>query len=243
MVVDEPELYAKSEEVEEFMEAHRKLSPYTPIFMNNTLIGIPGRFAGLKTDFLMLDDYLCNRENRKVVEMIDATKMMWEAGKEDRLPVFYFLEGENLHNHYRECTYAEQVAQTYGVIIAGARGVSYFCSMPVYPEDYRACVDVNRELLELEEVIFSLEKTSRAAITDSVVKFMTRKLGNKIYIIALNSDNDRAADVEIMLPSEFKYAGSAKVKFEDRKVEVKNGRISDKFKPLERHVYCIELKQ
>lgn len=241
MVVDEPELYAKSEEVETFMDEHRKLSPYTPVFMNNTLIGIPGRYAGLKTDILMLDDYLTNRENRKVVEMIDATYMMWEAGKEDRKPVFYFLTGENLHNHYRECTYAEQVAETYGVVIAGCRGVSYFCSMPLYPEDYRASVDVNRELLELEDVIFSLEKTSNATTPDSTVKIMTKRLGGKIYVIALNSSNDRDGEVEITLPSEFKYAGNAEVKFENRKISVKNGKITDKFKALERHVYIVDI--
>ena len=240
-MVDEPELYAKSEEVEAFMDAHRKQSNYTPVFMNNTVIGVPGRFAGLSTDIVGLDDYLCNRENRKVIEMIDGTSMMMEAGKEGRKPVFFFVEGANLHNHYRECTYAEQVAQTYGVIIAGCRLVSYFTSMPLYPEDYRACVDVNRELLELEEVIFSLEKTSNANISDSIVRFMTRKLGNKIYIISLNSDNDRAADVEITLPAEFKYAKTAEVKFEGRKIKVKNGKISDKYKPLARHVYVIDI--
>ncbi len=243
MVIDEPELYAKSEEVEVFMDAHKKACPYTPVFMNNTLIGIPGRYAGLKTDILMLDDYLTNRENRKVLEMVNATYMMMEAGKEERKPVFYFLAGENLHNHYRECTYAEQVAETYGVIIAGATGVSYFCSLPVYPEDYRASVEVNRELLSLEDVIFSLEKTSAATVSNSAVKSMTRKLGDKINVITLNSDNDSSADVDITLPAEFKYAGNAEVKFENRKVDIKNGKISDKFKPLERHVYVVDIQK
>jgi len=243
LIVDEPELYAESEEVETYMNAHRKASPYTPVFMNNTVIGIPGRFAGLNTDILMLDDYLCNRENRKVNEVIHATDMMVEAGREDRKPTFYFLEGQNLQTHYRECTYAEQVAETYGVIIAGGTGASYFLSMPVYPADYRACVDVNRELLSLEDVIFSLEKTSSANVSDSSVRFMTRKLGDKIYIIALNSENDRAADVEIVLPPEFKYSGSAEVNFEDRNIKVKNGKISDKFKALERHVYVIDIEK
>jgi len=64
--------------------------------MNNTLVGIPARYANLETDILMLDDYLTNRENRKVAEMIDATEMMIEAGREDHQPVFYFLAGENL---------------------------------------------------------------------------------------------------------------------------------------------------
>ena len=205
-------------------------------------MGIPRRYANLKTDILMLDDYLTNRENRKVLEMINATEMMMKMGEEGRKPAFYFLAGENLPNHYREPTYAEQMAQTYGVIIAGARGVSYFLSLPQYPENYRASVDINRELLELEEVILSLEKTSKATISDSIVKFMTQKLGDKIYIISLNSDNDRDTDVEIALPAEFNYAKSAEVKFENRKVEVKNGKIFDKFKPLERHVYVISME-
>jgi hypothetical protein len=241
LVVDEPELYAKSEEVEAFMEAHRRASPYTPVFMNNTLIGIPGRFGGLKTDLLMLDDYLTNREGRKVAEMIRATEMMWDAGRAERLPVFYFLAGENLHNHYRECTYAEQVAQTYGVIIAGARGVSYFCSLPLYPADYRACVDVNRELLELEDAIFSLEKTSPATVAGSGVVSMTRRLGDRLYVIALNADNDRAADVEVGLPPEFRYAADAEVKFEGRKARVVNGKLADTFAPLARHVYVADI--
>jgi len=241
LVVDEPELYAESTEVEAYMEAHRSASPYTPVFMNNTVIGIPNRFAGLKTDILMLDDYLTNREGRKVAEMVESTQMMMEAAREDRQPVFYFLAGENLQNHYRECTYAEQMAQTYGVIIAGARGVSYFCSLPQYPEDYRACVDANRELLELEDVIFSLERTSPVTVTGTSIIHMTRRLGNKLYVITLNVDNDHKVEGQIGLPPEFRYAGSAEVKFESRQVSVTDGSVTDTFAPLSRHVYVADI--
>ena len=241
LVVDEPELYAKSEEVEPFLEAHIAASPYTPVFMNNTKIGIPGRFANLKTDILMLDDYLTNREGRKVLEMIDATQMMWEAGREERKPVFYFLAGENLHNHYREPTHAEQIAQSYGVVIAGCRGISYFLSLATYPEHYRALVEVNRELLALEDVVLSLEPTPPATIANPLIRSMTRRLGDKLYIIALNADNDQAVEAEIALPASARAAASAEVKFENRKVPVENARILDAFKPLERHVYVIDL--
>ena len=241
-VLDEPEISSiRSEAAEAFLAAQRAASPYTPVFMNNTLIGIPARYANLTTDVLMLDDYLTNREHRKVAEMIDATEMMMGAGSKDRQPVFYFLAGENLPNHYRECSYAEQVAQTYGVIIAGARGVSYFCSLPLYSEDYRACVDVNRELLDLEDVIFSLEKTSSAAVSNPAVRFMTRKLGEELFVIALNSGNDRGVKAEITLPVEFKYGAIAEVKFENRATAIRNGKISDAFKPLGRHVYVAHI--
>lgn len=241
LVVDEPELYAKSEEVEPFLKAYRAASPYTPVFMNNTKIGIPSRFANLETDILMLDDYLTNREGRKVVEMLHETDMMWEAGREDRKPVFYFLAGENLHNHYREPTYDEQIAQSYGVVIAGASGISYFLSLATYPEHYRALVDVNRELLALEDVILSLERTSAATVANPIIRQITRRLDNTLYIIALNTDNDQATDVEFVLPSEHRYVNDARVMFEDRSVTVRNGRLADSFKPLQRHVYAIDI--
>ncbi|MGI5868261.1 MAG: hypothetical protein ACOX9C_02280 [Kiritimatiellia bacterium] len=241
LVVDEPELYAKSEEVEPFLESYRAASPYTPVFMNNTKIGIPGRFANLKTDILMLDDYLTNREGRKVVEMIHETDVMWEAGREERKPVFYFLAGENLHNHYREPTHAEQIAQSYGVVLAGCRGISYFLSLATYPEHYRALVEVNRELLALEDAILSLEPTPPAMIASPLIRSITRRLGDRLYVIALNADNGQAVEAEIALPASARAAASAEVKFEDRKAAVEDGRIRDAFKPLERHVYVVDL--
>ena len=70
---------------------------------------------------------------------------------------------------------------------------------------------------------------------------MTRRLGDKLYIIALNADNDQAVEAEIALPASARAAASAEVMFEDRKVPVENARILDAFKPLERHVYVIDL--
>jgi hypothetical protein len=102
-------------------------------------------------------------------------------------------------------------------------------------------VDVNRELLELEDAIFSLEKMSPATVTGSSVVRMTRRLGNRLIVIALNADNDRAVNVEIGLPPELRYAASAEVKFEGRKAKVLNGKLAETFKPLERHVYVAEI--
>ena len=70
---------------------------------------------------------------------------------------------------------------------------------------------------------------------------MTRRLGDKLYIIALNADNDQAVEAEIALPASARAAAVAEVMFEDRKVPVLNGRVLDAFKPLERHVYVVEL--
>ena len=70
---------------------------------------------------------------------------------------------------------------------------------------------------------------------------MTRKVGRKLYIIAVNLAN-RDTKVTVTLPAEFNYDSVAGVRFEDRALKVKNNRFSDKFKALERHVYVIDLK-
>ncbi|MEI3005110.1 MAG: hypothetical protein V8T87_10900 [Victivallales bacterium] len=71
LIIDEPELYAKSDEVKAFMESYRKALPEIPVFMNNTVIGIPGHFADLATDIIMIDDYLTNSETRTVREILE----------------------------------------------------------------------------------------------------------------------------------------------------------------------------
>ena len=92
----------------------------------------------------------------------------------------------------------------------------------------------------MEDAILSLEPTSQAVVANPIVRQMTRRLGDKLYVIALNADNDRPAEVEIVLPTEFTYGELAQVAFEDRTVKVERGRLLDRFKPLERHVYVIE---
>ncbi len=241
LAIDEPELYAKSNEVKQFLTEFRKYTPYQPTFMNNTIVGIPGRFADLNTDIIMLDDYITNREGRSVTDIIKQADIMVKAAKEGRQPTFYFVSGGNLHNHYREPTSAEQTAQTYGAIVSGCSGVDYFLGLAYYPEHWAALKRVNKELLSLQDVIFSLEKTSPAIISDPNVRFITRRLAGKLYIIAVNIVNSDT-DVVITLPAEFRYGSKASVEFENRALEVKDGRISDKFKALERHVYCLELK-
>ena len=87
-----------------------------------------------------------------------------------------------------------------------------------------------------------LTRTDAAPVIDGDIEETWSKNGAKIdkFFIALNADNDRPAEVEIVLPTEFTYGELAQVAFEDRTVKVERGRLLDRFKPLERHVYVIE---
>ncbi len=241
LAIDEPELYAESDEVRDFLTNFRKYTPYHPTFMNNTIVGIPGRFADLNTDILMVSDYLTNREGREVEDIIKSVDMMWEAGKEGRKPCFFFLVGNNMHNHYREPTFAEQMAQSYASVISGASGLVYFLGRPNYPENWRALKQLNAELLSLQDVIFSLEKTPSASISNRAIRFMTRKLNDKIYVIAVNL-TARDVDVEIIMPMAWEYQSDVTVQFEDRTIKLNNSRFNDTFKAHERRVYYVYIK-
>lgn len=54
LVIDEPELYSTSDETRSWLEYMKAFYPYIPVQMNNTVMGIPSKFADLKTDILML---------------------------------------------------------------------------------------------------------------------------------------------------------------------------------------------
>ena len=243
LAIDEPELYAESQEVEDFLTLFRANTPYHPTFMNNTILGIPANFANLNTDILMLDDYLTNRENRQVEDIVDQVDIMNEAGEDGRKPSFYFLVGNNMHNHYREPTFGEQVAQSYGTVIAGSTGLSYFMGLPSYPENWKALKQLNAELLSLQPVIFSLQKIQPASVSDNNIRFTTRRLGNRVYVIAVNM-HDSEINVEVTIPSlpiELTYQPEINVQFEGRTITVNNNKFSDTFKPHERHVYYYDI--
>lgn len=242
LAIDEPELYTKSDETKALLTRVRAQYPYLPVFMNNTVIGIPNRFADLNTDILMLDDYLTNKENRTVREIVDQADIMWKAGKNEYRPCYYFLVGNNMHNHYREPSAAEQVAETYGSIAASCTGLTYFMGIPSYPEHWKAYLALNREIAALNDVILSDETVPDASLSDATLRFITRKHDGFLYIIAANIDNNPSEDVVITLPAGLKYDDTAEAMFENRTLKVFNGKLTDTFPALSRHVYKVKLR-
>lgn len=238
--VDEPELYSKPEDAIRCISAFRKADVYHPVFMNNTVMGIPARFADLTTDIISLDDYLTNRENRTVKEIVHQAVVMREVGAADRLPCHYFLVGNNLYNHHREPTAAEQEAQTYGSVIEGVTLVSYFLGHPSGKQHWEAYKRVNRELLSLSDVIFSLESVSKASIANKNVIAMTRKYDGYVYVITVNLE-DKAFETSVTLPIGF-YEGDVEVMFENRSIKLDEGSFKDDYKAHRRHVYRVKVK-
>ena len=244
MIMDEPELGTPSDEALAYLCKMRPLFPYHPTHMNNTVLGIPNRYANLETDIIMLDDYLTNSENRSVASVVNSADLMWKCGAEAGKPCYYFLVCSNFPLHYREPSYAEQIAQTYGCLAAGCTGLSYFYGWPKTMDNWKAYLQLNRELMDLSEVITSEEDCSEAAASgdSQLMRIRAKKYDGYVYAIGCNIDSEPAGNVTMVLPCEFKYANKAEVLFEDREVQVQEGNIIDDFPPHTRHVYKVRIQ-
>jgi len=245
MVMDEPELAIPSDEALAYLRKMRPLFPYHPTHMNNTVLGIPNRYANLETDILMLDDYLTNSEKRSVASVVNSADLMWKAGAEEGKPCYYFIVAANFPLHYREPSYAEQVAQTYGSVAAGCTGLSYFYGWPKTMGNWKAYLQLNRELIGLSDVITSEEECSESTASGDpkLMRVLAKKHDGYVYLISCNIDGEPAGSVSMTLPTEFKYANEAEVMFEERQVKVKDGKFTDTFEPHSRHVYKIKEKE
>lgn len=259
MVMDEPELAISSDKALAYLRKMRPLYPYHPVHMNNTVLGIPNRYADLETDILMLDDYLTNTERRTVSSVVDATDIMMKAGREEGKPCFYFIVGGNFPLHYKEPSYAEQVAQTYGNIAAGCTGLSFFYGMPVTPGNWKAYIQLNKEILSLNDVLLSEEEITQATSSGDpkLLRCITKKHDGYVYLVSCNIDAKDAGKVTFTLPAGYKYVkadsgfvdklfgsddADVEVLFENRRIDVKDGKFTDEFSGHSRHVYKVKIK-
>jgi len=247
MVLDEPEIRGmKSEEAKVLLEKVRKKTPYLPVTMNNTSIGIPARYADLHTDILGLDDYLSNSQNRTVESVLRNADIMWEAGKDKAKPCMFFLVGGNFPLHYREPTYAEQIAQTYGALASGCVSFSYFYGIVQTEGNWKAMKQLNQEILSLTDVICSEEEVGASSCSvvntaDAKLRHRTKKYNGYVYVISVNTGKNPMDKVTFTLPAEFKYDGNVEVMFENRKLTQKDGKFTDDFAGHFRHVYKIKI--
>lgn len=237
--VDEPELYATPEETAQTIAHFKELDSHHPVYVNNTVMGIPSRFAGLPGDILSIDDYLTNREGRSVKEIVRQVEIMEGAARPTRRPVWIFIVGNNLHNHYREPSAGEQVAQSYGCALAGASGLLYFLANPANRQHWLALRQTNRELTALGPVLLSAEPAPHATCSSPAIRFVVRRAGAQIYLIAVNLE-PQAVSAKFQIEWFGQTEGA--VMFESRTANIKSGMLADEFAPHARHVYRFETK-
>lgn len=245
LILDEPDLSMKSDDTLAILRKVRPLFPYHPVQMNNTVIGLPNNYANMETDIVMLDDYLTNGEKRTVHSVVKWTDTMWKIGEAEGKPCWYFLVGGNFPLHYREPSYAEQIAQCYGHIASGGTGITLFYGNIQTPANWKAVKQLNQEFTVLNDIITSdemLEYEASASGNPDFVRMKTKLHQGYLYMISANIDSNPAGEVTVTLPAGFKYADSVEVMFENRRIPVKNGKFKDTFGAHSRHVYKIKVK-
>ena len=241
-VLDEPELRMKNEEGLRFIRAAHARLPYGAVFFNSAAtLGVSRNFANLEGDILMLDNYLTNNhDGRSVDSVVSSTDAMLAArpGK----PSWYFVVSDNMTLHYKNPSYAEQVAQSWGNICAGGTGLSWYIGFPNTEPTWRAMLDVNRELQELVPVILS-EELCGAASADVHTRYLrhqTRRHKGEWYIYSCNIDASPLKKVAFTMPEDAPQNGVIEVLYENRTLKLKNGVFRDSYAPHTRHIYRIK---
>ncbi|MGN0833336.1 MAG: hypothetical protein ACI4RD_06770 [Kiritimatiellia bacterium] len=238
IVIDEPELHHSSAWTRGWLEKLKPHYPYAPVQMNNTSMGIPNGFADLQTDILMLDSYLTNTEGRTVDSVVRQVDVMCAVpgGK----PCWFFIVGDNMSLHYKNPSYAEQIAQSWGCICAGCTGIAWYSGFPATAGSYRAMVDVNREAQALKAVILSEELcgSATADLPKSRLRHLTRTLNGDWYVLSCNIDA-RPQTATFALPPEAPRNGVIEVLFENRTLPLRDGVFRDGYSAHSRHIYKV----
>jgi hypothetical protein len=152
-----------------------------------------------------------------------------------------FLTGNNLLNHSREASAGEQVAETYGSVIAGSTGLFYFMGDILSPAHWAATKQTNAELMTLAPAILSVEPAPAVRSSAPAVHVAARRVGRQLYVLCVNvEDQPVDARLQLDLPP---GVSDTLVLFEDRMVTVKDGLLSDTFAPHQRHVYRLNLAE
>ena len=241
LVLDEPELAKPDEWAEKRLVWTKSFFPYVPVQMNNSILGVPRRYANLKTDVLMLDDYLTNKPGRDVASVVDNIDVLLRA--DDAKPCGFFLVGDNLTLHYRSPTYAEQVAQSWGVLCSGGTIVSWYIGFPHLAGSWRAMVDVNREAQLLAPIILSEELAEQSACSAdwrNAIRHLTRKYRGAWYVFSVNLYAGAMKKVTFTLPKDAPQNGTVQIAGERRSLELKDGKFTDDFAGHTRHIYRIK---
>ncbi|HOM26660.1 MAG TPA: carbohydrate-binding family 9-like protein [bacterium] len=238
-VADEPEIQqdVKPEEIIEIVKRTKEKDPKHPVFVNYTPIGPSIQYAGLPGDILSTDLYITGGTGRPIRDVIELVKLKDKLAREKNMWVWMWLVGNNMYNHFREPTAEEQEAQTYGAIISGCTGLMYFYGEIFGYRNWMKLKQLNKEIEILTPVIFS-EEIEGIESNHPDILVMGRKLVKKYYVFSVSINKD-GLNGKISLPKEMRNYKKAKVIFEDREVEIKDGIIMDKFAPYQRHIYEI----
>ena len=240
LIMDEPELGGyTSDEARDQLREIRPLFPYHPVQMNNTILGIPNNFGNLETDVLMLDAYLTSSDSGTVAGVVRNVDEMRKAGADEGKPCYYFVVMGNFPLHYKEPSYAEQIAQSWGCVCSGCTGISWYRGLPHTPGSWHAVRQLAHEFGEIEETLVSDERVEQvgASLPRDDLRVLTCKRGDELIVASCLIVNKEKKGVTFTVPKSLPQDGTLEVLWENRTLTVKGGVFTDDFAGYSRHVY------
>ncbi len=143
----------------------------------------------------------------------------------------------------RAPTYDETRAMTYLALIHRAKGIIYWCYynmsyLPDFVERWHFMKRIGAEVKELFPVLLSPEEMSASTEpANEAIHCLVRVADGKRYLLAVNGSREPHRPSFRLRAG---VRGTARVKFEDRTVPVKDGLLTDFFAPLAAHVYELD---
>jgi hypothetical protein len=222
----------------------KKADPYHPIYINENQFGLTylkGKNLDFPGDIVSIDYYAWPPSGNFQIAG-DYMKIMEAMGRKENKPNWIFLLGAGYSFWAsRDYTPEEQEFSNYTCLINGGSGIFYWASHPKSKSGWERIKRLFQEFKELTPVIASSLTAPSVKCAAPSIQLLTKKLGNAIYIITVNSSKE---PVEVRFDlSGLKLNGDkkqAEVLFEQRETKVRNGAMEDRFEGFQRHVYRIE---
>ncbi|MBC7326867.1 beta-galactosidase, partial [bacterium] len=184
-------------------------------------------------DIIATDVYPISDYSREIIKVAKSTDVLKRAVKGEK-PVFMVTQSTS------EATPEEEYAMTYLAIIHGANGILYwnFPDARKNPQIWQTMLRIGKELQRLSPVLTSPESKRKIEVNNPNIHLLLKEYKGKLYVLTINSSKEAQRGIRFALPS-LKGKKKAKVLFEDRIIEVKDGLWEDSYAGYERHLYEI----
>jgi len=174
--------------------------------------------------------------------------VQWTRGEK---PVWNCIECTHISNPQVKATPQQVRTEVWMALIHGSRGLIYFVHQfkPTFkeaallddPEMLAGVTTINRQIHDLATVINSPSIvdgiTVESSVQDTPIAWMLKRRGDTAYLFAVNM-RDRPTRGSFVIPeSTLGPSVSAIVLDESRSVPMRNGELTDEFKPYEVHLY------
>jgi hypothetical protein len=229
--------------LEEIYKTVKQTDPWHPVSIVFMAPFLSSKKFAAAADIIMADPYPVPDMPVSIVgEVTGSLKKEFRAEK----PVWIVPQAFGGGEHWgREPSIQEIRSMTYQSIINGATGIQYFIrqglnSFPKSVSTWSECGRMATEIAELTPWLLSDEETN-PVISFSKNIDVTAKIHNgQLAVLAVNKVNEpQIAEIKLSGIA----TGKASVIFENRKVNINNGVITDLLPAFGSQVYMIDLKK